>query len=189
MVDCVQGKDFVGIADLDDARLAAVLQRAVRLKHDRRIGRPHPLLAGRAVALIFQKPSLRTRVSFEVGMRELGGQALYLSPAEVGLGEREQPKYVARVLSRMVHGIVARTFRHRDVEELAEHASIPVVNGLSDGEHPCQALADLQTVAEHAGRLEGTVVAYVGDGNNVTHSLMLAAPRVGLSMRIATPPT
>jgi ornithine carbamoyltransferase len=184
----VQGKDFVGIADLDDARVAAVLQRAVRLKHDRRIGRPHPLLAGRVVALIFQKPSLRTRVSFEVGMRELGGQALYLSPAEVGLGEREKPRDVAKVLSRMVHGIVARTFLHSDVEELAEHASIPVVNGLTDGEHPCQALADLQTVAEHAGRLEGTVVAYVGDGNNVTHSLMLAAPRVGLSMRIATPP-
>ncbi|MFN8634794.1 MAG: ornithine carbamoyltransferase [Chloroflexota bacterium] len=185
----MQGKDFVGIADLDDSRLAMVLERAARLKHDRRIGRPHPLLAGRIVALIFQKPSLRTRVSFEVGMRELGGQALYLSPAEVGLGEREKPIDVAKVLSRMVHGIVARTFKHGDVEELARHATIPVVNGLTDVEHPCQTLADLQTIAEHAGRLEGTVVAYVGDGNNVTHSLMLAAPRVGLSLRIATPPT
>jgi ornithine carbamoyltransferase len=191
LVGLVQGKDFVGVADLDGPRLAAVLERAARLKHDRRIGRPHPLLPGRIVALIFQKPSLRTRVSFEVGLRELGGQALYLSPAEVGLGERESPADIARVLSRMVHGIVARTFKHRDVEILAQEATIPVVNGLSDAEHPCQALADLQTIAEHAGRpdqLHGVTVAYVGDGNNVTHSLMLAAPIVGVGLRIATPP-
>ena len=185
----MQGKDFVGVADLDGPRLATVLERAARLKHDRQIGRPHVLLPGRVVALIFQKPSLRTRVSFEVGMAELGGQALYLSPAEVGLGERESPADVARVLSRMVHGIVARTFSHRDVEILAQEATIPVVNGLTDVEHPCQALADLQTMAEHAGRLQGVTVAYVGDGNNVTHSLMLAAPHVGLGLRIATPPS
>jgi ornithine carbamoyltransferase len=184
----VQGKDFIGVADLDGPRLATVLERAARLKHDRQIGRPHMLLPGRIVALIFQKPSLRTRVSFEVGMRELGGQALYLSPAEVGLGERESPSDVARVLSRMVHGIVARTFSHCDVEILAAEATIPVVNGLTDVEHPCQALADLQTMQEHAGRLQGVTVAYVGDGNNVTHSLMLAAPHVGVGMRIATPP-
>ena len=185
----MQGKDFVGVADLDGPRLATVLERAARLKHDRQIGRPHVLLPGRVVALIFQKPSLRTRVSFEVGMAELGGQALYLSPAEVGLGERESPADVARVLSRMVHGIVARTFSHRDVEILAQEATIPVVNGLTDVEHPCQALADLQTMAEHAGRLQGVTVAYVGDGNNVTHSLMLAAPHVGVGLRIATPPS
>jgi ornithine carbamoyltransferase len=184
----VQGKDFVGVADLDGPRLATVLERAARLKHDRQIGRPHALLPGRVVALIFQKPSLRTRVSFEVGMRELGGQALYLSPAEVGLGERESPADIARVLSRMVHGIVARTFSHRDVEILAAEATIPVVNGLTDAEHPCQALADLQTIAQHHGSLQGATVAYVGDGNNVTHSLMLAAPLVGVGMRIATPP-
>jgi ornithine carbamoyltransferase len=191
LVGLVQGKDFVGVADLDSPRLAAVLERAARLKHDRQIGRPHPLLPGRVVALIFQKPSLRTRVSFEVGMRELGGQALYLAPAEVGLGERESPADVARVLSRMVHGIVARVFCHRDVETLAREATIPVVNGLSDAEHPCQALADLQTMAEHAGEgrgLRDVTVAYVGDGNNVTHSLMLAAPLFGVGMRIATPP-
>jgi len=187
-VDRVQGKDFVGVADLDGPRLATVLERAARLKHDRQIGRPHALLPGRVVALIFQKPSLRTRVSFEVGMAELGGQALYLAPAEVGLGERESPADVARVLSRMVHGIVARVFSHADVETLAREATIPVVNGLSDAEHPCQALADLQTMAEHAGRLQGVTVAYVGDGNNVTHSLMLAAPTFGVGMRIATPP-
>ncbi len=166
----------------------SVLERAARLKHDRQVGRPHALLPGRVVALIFQKPSLRTRVSFDVGMSELGGRALYLSPAEVGLGEREGAPDVARVLSRMVHGIVARTFSHDDIESLAQHATVPVVNALSDREHPCQALADLQTIAEHAGRLEGVTVAYVGDGNNVAHSLMLAAPRVGLNVRIATPP-
>jgi ornithine carbamoyltransferase len=184
----VQGKDFIGVADLNGPRLATVLERAARLKHDRQIGRPHVELPGRIVALIFQKPSLRTRVSFEVGMAELGGRALYLSPAEVGLGERESPADVARVLSRMVHGIVARVFAHADIETLAREATVPVVNGLSDGEHPCQALADLQTMAEHAGGLQGKTVAYIGDGNNVTHSLMLAAPLVGVGMRIATPP-
>jgi ornithine carbamoyltransferase len=165
-----------------------VLERAARLKHDRTVGRPHALLAGRVVALIFQKPSLRTRVSFDVGMSELGGRALYLAPAEVGLGERETAPDVARVLSRMVHGIVARTYKHGDIEALASHASVPVVNALSDLEHPCQALADLQTIEEHAGRLQGVTLAYVGDGNNVIHSLMLAAPRVGMNVRIATPP-
>jgi ornithine carbamoyltransferase len=121
-------------------------------------------------------------------MGELGGRALYLSPAEVGLGERETAPDVARVLSRMVNGIVARTFSHQDVVDLACHATVPVVNALSDLEHPCQALADLQTISEHAGRLQGVTLAYVGDGNNVAHSLMLAAPRVGLNVRIATPP-
>lgn len=184
----LHGKDFVGVADLDGAQLAAVLARAARLKRDRQHGRTHPLLPGKIVALIFQKPSLRTRVSFEVGMMELGGRALYLSPAEVGLGERESAADVARVLSRMVHGIVARTYSHADVETLAAQATISVVNGLSDLEHPCQALADLQTMQEHAGTLQGVTVAYVGDGNNVTHSLMLAAPHFGVNMRIATPP-
>jgi ornithine carbamoyltransferase len=188
LVDRVQGKDFVGVADLDGPRLASVLERAAQLKHDHQIGRPHALLPGRVVALVFQKPSLRTRVSFDVGMGELGGRALYLSPNDVGLGERESAPDVARVLSRMVHGIVARTFAHSDVEALASHATVPVVNALSDLEHPCQALADLQTIAEHAGRLNGVTMAYVGDGNNVAHSLMLAAPRVGLNLRIATPP-
>ena len=184
----MQGKDFVGVGDLDGARLVSVLERATRLKHDRQVGRPHPLLAGRVVALIFQKPSLRTRVSFDVGMGELGGRALYLAPAEVGLGERESAPDVARVLSRMVHGIVARTFAHQDIMDLAQCATVPVVNALSDLEHPCQALADLQTIEEHAGRFRGVTIAYVGDGNNVIHSLMLAAPRVGMNVRIATPP-
>ena len=188
LVDRVQGKDFVGVGDLDGARLASVLERAARLKHDRQIGRPHPHLTGRVVALIFQKPSLRTRVSFDVGMGELGGRALYLAPAEVGLGERESAPDVARVLSRMVDGIVARTFAHQHIKDLAQSATVPVVNALSDLEHPCQALADLQTIEEHAGRFRGVTLAYVGDGNNVIHSLMLAAPRVGMNVRIATPP-
>jgi ornithine carbamoyltransferase len=188
LVDRVQGKDFVGVSDLDGSRLASVLERAARLKHDRQIGRPHPQLAGRVVALIFQKPSLRTRVSFDVGMSELGGRALYLAPAEVGLGERETAPDVARVLSRMVDGIVARTFAHQDIKDLAQFATVPVVNALSGLEHPCQALADLQTIEEHAGRLQGVTMAYVGDGNNVVQSLMLAAPRVGIHIRIATPP-
>jgi ornithine carbamoyltransferase len=183
----VQGKDFVGVADLERARLPVVLERAARLKHDLRVGRPHHLLPGRHVALLFQKPSLRTRVSFEVGVGQLGGQALYLSPAEVGLGKRESVEDVARVLSRMVNAIVARTFDHADVEKLAASASVPVVNALSDLEHPCQALADFQTMAEHAGRLEGLTLAYVGDGNNVAHSLMLAAPVLGVGIRVATP--
>ena len=184
----MQGKDFVGVADLGGSRLVSVLERAERLKHDRQIGRSHAVLAGCVVALVFQKPSLRTRVSFDVGMGELGGRALYLAPAEVGLGERESTPDVARVLSRMVDGIVARTFAHQDVEMLARHATVPVVNALSDLEHPCQTVADLQTIAEHAGRLQGVTAAYVGDGNNVAHSLMLAAPRVGLNLRVATPP-
>jgi len=184
----VTPKHFVGIADLDRPRLRAVLERAARLKHDLKIGRPHPLLPGKVAALVFQKPSLRTRVSFEVGMGHLGGRGLYLSPAEVGLGERESPADVARVLSRMVNAIVARTYKHSDIEALAANSTVSVVNALSDLEHPCQALADLQTIAEAFGRLEGVTLAYVGDGNNVAQSLMLAAPMVGLNVRVATPP-
>jgi ornithine carbamoyltransferase len=187
-VEQVHPNHFIGIADLDRPRLHAVLERAARLKHDLKIGRPHQLLPGRVAALVFQKPSLRTRVSFEVGMRQLGGTGLYLSPAEHGLGEREIPADVARVLSRMVSVIVARTYNHSDIEALAANASVPVVNALSDLEHPCQALADLQTIAEQCGKLEGVTLAYVGDGNNVTHSLMLAAPMVGMNVRVATPP-
>lgn len=181
-------KHFVGIADLDRSRLHAVLKRAARLKHDLKVGRPHALLPGKTAALIFQKPSLRTRVSFEVGMAQLGGRGLYLSPAEVGLGQRETPADVARVLSRMVNVIVARTYKHADIVALAENATISVVNALSDLEHPCQALADLQTMEETFGKLEGLTLAYVGDGNNVTHSLMLAAPQFGVNVRVATPP-
>jgi ornithine carbamoyltransferase len=183
----VRGKDFVGVADLDGPSLAAVLDRAAHLKADLRARRPHPLLVGRTVALLFQKPSLRTRVSFEVGMSQLGGRALYLSPGEIKLGEREDGVDAARVLSRMVDAIVARTYLHADVETLAEHATAPVINGLSDREHPCQVLADLQTVRERAGRLEGQVLTYVGDGNNVAHSLALGCALTGAHLTIAHP--
>jgi ornithine carbamoyltransferase len=137
---------------------------------------------------MFQKPSLRTRVSFELAMRQLGGQTVYLSPAEVGLGERESVADVARVLSRYVDALAVRTFSHQTLEALASYASVPVINALSDREHPCQALADLLTVCEKKGELAGLTMAYVGDGNNVARSLMLAAALSGMKFRIATPP-
>ena len=178
------GKDLVSIGDLSPEELTELLDLALRLK--RCSSRSE--LAGKMLALVFQKPSLRTRVSFEVAMGQLGGRAMYLSHQEVGLGQRESIADVARVLSRMVDGIVARTYRHDDVVELARSASVPVINGLSDDEHPCQILADLLTIREHAGRLAGLKLAWVGDGNNVLSSLMIAAPRVGLNLWIATPP-
>jgi ornithine carbamoyltransferase len=184
----VQQKDLLAIADLDGAAIRRLLAVAAALKQDLAAGRSHRLLPDRVLALVFQKPSLRTRVSFEVAMLQLGGFALYLSPAEVGLGERESQADVARVLSRYVHGVVARTFLHEDVVLLARHADVPVINGLSDLAHPCQCLADLLTIEERLGRLDGVVAAYVGDGNNVTNSLIEAAPRVGLHLRVASPP-
>jgi ornithine carbamoyltransferase len=144
-------------------------------------------LAGRTLALVFEKPSLRTRVSFDVAMRHLGGDCIYLSPPEVGLGERETPADVARVLSRYVDGIAARTFAQKTVSELAEHADVPVINALSDEEHPCQALADLLTVREKKGGLRGVTLAYIGDGNNVANSLALAGGMSGMHVRFASP--
>jgi ornithine carbamoyltransferase len=145
------------------------------------------ILAGKTLALLFEKPSLRTRVSFEVAMQQLGGRALYLSPAEVGLGGREPVADVARVLSRYVDAIAARTFKHETVEELARWADVPVINALSDGEHPCQTLADLLTIYEKKGRWRGLVLSFVGDGNNVARSLMLGSAMVGMDFRIASP--
>jgi ornithine carbamoyltransferase len=144
-------------------------------------------LAGPTLALVFEKPSLRTRVSFDVAMRHLGGDCIYLSPPEVGLGERETPADVARVLSRYVDGIAARTFAQKTVSELAEHADVPVINALSDEEHPCQALADLLTVREKKGGLRGVTLAYIGDGNNVANSLALAGGMSGMHVRFASP--
>jgi ornithine carbamoyltransferase len=161
-----------------------LLERALELKRYGASGSP---LTGRTAALVFQKPSLRTRVSFEVAMLQLGGQAVYLSPAEVGLGQREGAVDVARVLSRYIDVIVARVFLHSDVVALAENASVPVINALSDREHPCQILADLLTLYERRGTLEGVRLAYVGDGNNVAHSLALVAPSLGVDLRFACP--
>ena len=145
------------------------------------------LLAGKTLALLFEKPSLRTRVSFDVGMRQLGGDCIYVSPAEVGLGTREPVEDVARVMSRYVDCIAARTFAQETVEQLARWADVPVINALSEGEHPCQALADLLTILEHKGRLEGVSLAYIGDGNNVARSLCLGAGMMGMEFRIAAP--
>jgi ornithine carbamoyltransferase len=175
----------LSVADLSAGAILRLLEHALELK--RRGDKNDQSLSGKSAALVFQKPSLRTRVSFEVAMHELGGHASYLSPAEVQLGQREAVADVARVLSRYVDVIVARVFLHSDVVELAEHASIPVINALSDREHPCQILADLLTLYERRGSLEGLRLAYVGDGNNVAHSLALAAPALGIDLRFACP--
>lgn len=179
------GKDLVSIADLSADDITQVLDLAQQLKAQ---GRCHPRpLQGHTLALLFQKPSLRTRASFEVGMGQLGGQTIYFSNQEVGLGQREGVSDVGRVLSRMVDCIVARTYFHDYVVELARAASVPVINGLSDDEHPCQILGDLLTMREKRGRLRGLKLAWVGDGSNVVNSLLLAAPRVGLNLSVACP--
>jgi ornithine carbamoyltransferase len=177
------GKDLLSISDLGGEDIRRLISEAVAIKARGWLS----VLNRRTLALLFEKPSLRTRVSFELAMRQLGGEALYLSPAEVGLGKRESVSDVARVLSRYVDAITARTFAHQTLEELASSAEVPVINALSDREHPCQALADLLTVFEKKGELAGLAFAYVGDGNNVAHSLMLAASLTGMDFRIATP--
>ena len=164
-----------------------VLAGAATLHEQRRLGRVPQHLAGRQVAMLFEKPSLRTRVTFDVGISALGGHAVYLSPDEVGIGHRETATDVGRNLSRWVDAIVFRTFGHDTLVELASAASVPVVNALSDHEHPCQALADLMTLRQHLGDLRGRSVAFVGDGNNVCHSLLLAGSLAGLHLRVATP--
>jgi ornithine carbamoyltransferase len=180
-------RHLVSVEDLSTKDVWDLLELAVRLKEEWRGGGNKPLLAGKHLGMVFQKPSLRTRVSFEVGMSHLGGAALYLSPQEIQLGQRESVADVARVLSRYVDGIMARVFDHADVEGLAAYASVPVINGLSDFVHPCQALSDLLTIHEKKGALQGLVLAYVGDGNNVAHSLLFAGSKVGMEVRVSTP--
>ena len=178
-------RHFLSIDDMTASELSACLSLAQRIKRSPTFG-AHAL-AGATVALVFQKPSVRTRVSFEVAARRLGGGALYLGPDDAQLDQREPVKDVARTLSRYVQAIVARTFRHAQAEEFARYATVPVVNGLSDLHHPCQALADLLTIKERFGRLKGVTIAYIGDGNNVLHSLAQGAVRLGASVRAATP--
>jgi ornithine carbamoyltransferase len=181
----VSPRHYLSVVDLSAQAILNLLDRALELK---RFGsKTDSRLAGCTAGLVFQKPSLRTRVSFEVAMLQLGGSAVYLSPAEVQLGQREGAVDVARVLSRYVDVVVARVFLHSDVVALAEHASVPVINALSDREHPCQILADLLTLYERRGSLKGLRLAYVGDGNNVAHSLALAAPALGIDLRFACP--
>ncbi|MDP2912532.1 MAG: ornithine carbamoyltransferase [Candidatus Omnitrophota bacterium] len=178
-------KDIITIKDLDAGDILEILDLAKKVKQDRAAysGR----LRGKSIGLIFQKPSNRTRVSFEIGMEQLGGHAMYLGPGEIDMGVRESVKDVACVLSRYLDGIVARTKEHADMEELAGYATIPVINGLSDYAHPCQAMSDIFTVKEKLGTFKGVTLSYVGDGNNVLNSLMCAAAKVGLDMKIATP--
>ncbi len=184
----LKGRSFVSMKDFDSDEILAVLDRAAVLKADRAAAQRAAPLAGKTLAMIFQKPSLRTRVSFETGMTRLGGHAIYLSPVDFKLGERESVEDIALVLSRYADIIMARVFGHELVEGLARHATVPVINGLSDFEHPCQVLADLQTIRERKGRLRGLHAAYIGDGNNMAHSLMYGAARVGMNMTVAAPP-
>ncbi len=179
----MKGKNLISISDLTRDDIELFIADAVDAKSR---GWSHTL-EGKVLALLFEKPSLRTRVSLEVAMRQVGGQCIYLSPAEVGLGKRESVADVARVLSRYVDCIAARTFSHETVRVLADYARSPVVNALSDLEHPCQALADLLTIFEKKGNLEGLNLAYIGDGNNVAHSLTLAAALTGMNIRLASP--
>ena len=179
----MNSKDFLSIADLTKEEIQRLIYNAVDMKTEGW----NTLLSEKVLVLLFEKPSLRTRVSFEVAMRQLGGHCLYLSPDEVRMGERESVPDTAQVLSRYASAIAARTFSHQTVETLASNADIPVINALSDLEHPCQALADLLTIYEYKKTLEGLTLAYVGDGNNVAHSLILAASLCGMHFRIASP--
>jgi len=181
--------DFIAIADHSSAEIRGLLEEAVRLKAEWSKGGNKPILKGKALAMVFQKPSLRTRVSFEMGMQHLGGHALYIGPQEIGLGQREAIADVARVLDGYVDGIMARVFAHEHVVELAKWAERPVVNGLSDYNHPCQGLADALTIYEHyKGKVRGLKVVFVGDGNNVAVSLMHVCAKLGMDFAIANPP-
>jgi ornithine carbamoyltransferase len=180
-------RDVLRIRDLGREEADAILALAGRLKTKLRAGRPHPLLAGRTLAMIFEKPSLRTRVTFEVGMGQLGGAAIHLAPGDIKLGERESPGDIARNLERWVDLVMARVFSHKSVVDLAAAARVPVINGLSDLHHPCQVLSDCFTLRERRGKLEGLRVAFVGDGNNMVHSWMDAAALFGFEFVLACP--
>ena len=181
-------RHFISLVDWAPEEIEALILDAARMKAEWKAGvRPTPL-AGKTLGMIFQKPSLRTRVSFEMAMRHLGGDAIYLSPQEVGLGQRESVADVTRVLSRYVDAIMARVFAHSILEEMARYATVPVINGLSDDEHPCQALGDMLTVYEKKGRLRGLKLAFVGDGNNVATALLYICAMLGMDFAIATPP-
>lgn len=180
-------KDFIAIADFTPDELQSMLDLAITLKKELKTGGNKPILKGKALGMIFQKPSLRTRVSFDMAMRQLGGDALYLSPNEVGLGQRESIADVARVLSGYIDAIMARVFDHEHVLQLARWAEVPVINGLSDYNHPCQGMADALTIMEKFGGLKGVNVTYVGDGNNVAVSLMHICAKLGANFTIASP--
>src|ERR671933_494855 len=185
--DSLKGRHYTRVADWSREELEQVLDLADELKELQRRREEHHLLPGRTLGMIFQKPSTRTRVSFEVGIAQLGGAGLYLAAGDLQLGRGETIKDTARVLSRYLDGIMIRTFAQADVDELAEHADIPVINGLTDEFHPCQALADVMTIRERLGGFDDVRVAYLGDGNNVCHSLMVACGKLGMDFVAATP--
>ncbi|MCM3470957.1 ornithine carbamoyltransferase [Brevibacillus borstelensis] len=183
-----KGKDLLRVDEFSGEELMQLLELAAHIKKLQKNGQPYQPLQGKTLGMIFDKSSTRTRVSFEVGMYQLGGMAMFLSGKELQLGRGEPISDTAKVMSRYVDAIMIRTFSHAGVEELAEHASIPIINGLTDDFHPCQALADMLTIWEHKGKLKGIKLAYVGDGNNVANSLVLAAVLLGMDVRVATPP-
>jgi len=180
-------RHLVSLADYTTEEIYELLETARSLKLESRSGIRHEMLRGKTLALVFQKPSLRTRVSFDVGMQELGGHSIYLGPEDIKLGVRETTEDIAVVLSRYVSGIMARVFAHQDILDLAAHAAVPVINGLCDRYHPCQALADVLTVWEKKRGFEGLTLAFLGDGNNVAHSLIVACSKLGMAFRIACP--
>lgn len=185
----LKGKDLLSIHDLTTEEVYEILDLAKELKANQKAGVEHHILKGKTLGMIFQKSSTRTRVSFEVGMYQLGGTALFLSGSELQIGRGEPIKDTARVLSRYLDGVMIRTFAHADVEEFAKYADIPVINALTDLLHPCQVLTDLLTIQEHKGKkLKGLKLAYIGDGNNMTHSLMYGCAKVGMHFSVATPP-
>ena len=181
-------KDFIEIRDLTPGQVRGLLDRAIREKARFRQGSLAPVLSRKTLAMIFEKPSLRTRVSFEAAMTHLGGHAIHLAPADIGLGAREPVQDVARVLGRMCDGIMARTFSHETVRQLALHSPVPVINALTDYSHPCQAMADLMTAQERFGALAGRTLTFVGDGNNVARSLAAVAAKLGMKFVLACPP-
>ena len=180
-------KDLLKMDDLSKEEILDILNLADQLKYEQKHGIEHPLLKGKSLGMIFEKASTRTRVSFEVGMYQLGGNALFLSDKELQIGRGEPIEDTARVLSRFIQGIMIRTFSQKEAETLAKYSSIPIINGLTDDEHPCQVLADLMTIRENKNILEGLKVAFVGDGNNMANSLMIGCLKVGMNFSIASP--
>ncbi|MGI6712290.1 MAG: ornithine carbamoyltransferase [Bacillota bacterium] len=182
-----KGRDFISLHDFSQEEITYFLDVADYLKKEHKSGQSKPLLKGKTLGMIFQKSSTRTRVSFEAGMYQLGGYALFLSSNDLQIGRGEPVQDTARTLSRFLDGIMIRTFSHDEVLKLADYASIPVINGLTDLLHPCQVLADLQTIREHKGNLEGLKIAFIGDGNNMAHSLMFGGAKMGMHVAIASP--
>ena len=180
-------KDFISILDISKAELEGILSEAEKLKRQKKAGVPHPLLAGKTLAMIFEKASTRTHISFEVGMNELGGHALFLNARDMQIWRGEEIRDTARAASRYVSAIMIRAYKHSTIEEFAKYATIPVINGLSDLEHPCQLLADILTMKEHFGSISDLKVAWVGDGNNVCNSLILSTVLTGYDVTVATP--